>query len=361
MRIYTFYPVLTDLFMANAYSGEDQVKSAQQRSAPSLLLGFMQKLRTSLSRLFLKQPSKSELTRLHQLEKLQREHQGKPFAFDEDNLRYMYFSHKSIQSVMKISAPDELLLGYTRAMMAFLLANPAPRHILMIGLGGGSLVKFCYRHLPQCRITVLEIDAGVIALRAQFMLPADDERLSVIHCDALTYLQQHALQVDAILLDGFDEHGIVQDLNSASFYASCSAALTPTGILVANMWGKRKILVPLLSLLRRQFSQNVWWCRSLDSYNLLVFSFKDRLAGFPASDAPPSLTPELAKSLQLTQLREKMRTLNLAPAIAPANLQAQPGDYEARELVDLTKEMAELMVNDDSLPRNEAEWSAAHR
>lgn len=317
----------------------------------------MQKLRASLARLFLKQPTKIDLPRTRQLEKLQREHQGKPFAFDEDNLRYMYFSHKSVQSAMKLSAPDELLLGYTRAMMAFLLANPAPRHILMIGLGGGSLVKFCYRHLPHCRITVLEIDADVIALRQQFMLPADDERLNIIHCDAVTYLQQQALQVDVILLDGFDERGIVQELNTASFYASCYAALQPSGILVANMWGKRKLLVSLLSELRREFAQNVWWCRSFDSYNLLVFCFKDRLADFPASGSPASLTAELSASLQIPQLSEKMRRLELAPA-AP---EALPGDYAARELVALTKEMAELMVTDESLPRNEAEWSAAHR
>lgn len=354
---YTFYPVLTDFFRANAYSRVYRVKSAQQRFAQLVYLLSMQKLRTSLARLFLKQPSKSELARLRQLEKLQRAHQGKPFTFDEDNLRYLYFSHKSVQSVMKLSAPDELLLGYTRAMMAFLLTNPAPRHILMIGLGGGSLVKFCYRHLPQCRITVLEIDANVIALRRQFMLPDDDERLSIIHCDAVTYLQQHALQVDVILLDGFDEDGIVQELNNPGFYASCYAALTTDGILVANMWGKRKILVPLLSLLRRQFSQNVWWCRSLDSYNLLVFSFKDSLVGFPEFDSTPNLTPQLSQSLQLTRLREKMRTLE----IPPADPLALPGDDEARELVALTKEMAELMVTDDSLPRNEAEWSAAHR
>jgi hypothetical protein len=27
-----------------------------------------------------------------------------------------------------------------------------------IGLGGGSLAKFCYRHLPNSRITVVEIN-----------------------------------------------------------------------------------------------------------------------------------------------------------------------------------------------------------
>jgi spermidine synthase len=317
----------------------------------------MQKLRASLSRLFLNKSSKAELQRAGQIEKLQKEHQGRPFSFDQENLRFMYFSQKSVQSAMKLSAPDELLLGYTQAMMAFLLVNPAPQHILMIGLGGGSLVKFCYRHLPDCQITVLEIDADVINLRQQFMLPDDDGRLRIIHCDAIPYLQQHAMQVDAILLDGFDEIGLVEELNTPSFYAGCYAALKPKGILVANMWGKRKILVPLLSELRRQFSQNVWWCRSLDSYNLIVFSFKDATTVFTTSMRSSAQEVDPNMSLQLIKLLEKMRTLHLDSA----DIEALAGDYEARELVALTKELAELLVNDDSLPRNEAEWSEAHR
>jgi len=35
-------------------------------------------------------------------------------------------------------------------------------------------------------MTVLEIDAHVIALRELFGVPPDDERLQVIHCDGAT-------------------------------------------------------------------------------------------------------------------------------------------------------------------------------
>ncbi len=310
----------------------------------------MQKIRASLSRLFLNKPSKSELARLKQLEQLQQEHQGKPFVFDEGNLRFMYFTKKSVQSAMKINAPDELLCGYTSAMMAFLLINPAPQHILMIGLGGGSLVKFCYRHLPACRITVLEIDADVIALRSQFMVPPDDARLEIIHADAITYLAQQRLQVDVILLDGFDVEGLVEELNTASFYAACHAALNPAGILVANMWGKRQLLVPLLSHLRRQFAQNVWWCRSLDSYNLIVFSLKDKDARFtPAVPANASALDQ-RYALQLTKLNQRMATLRLPKT-----------DYQARELLALSADLATLLVTDDSLPGSDVEWSALHQ
>ena len=317
----------------------------------------MQKIRANLSRLFLKKLSDNESARIKKIEELQEQHQGKPFVFDEGNLRFMYFNQKSVQSAMKIDAPNQLLCGYTSAMMGFLLAKPMPEHILMIGLGGGSLVKFCYRYLPQCRITVLEIDADVIALRDQFMIPADDERLEIIHADAITYLKQHQIQTDVVLLDGFDLDGLVEKLNSASFYTACYAALKPDGILVTNMWGKRKQLINLLTKLRKQFAQNVWWCRSLDSYNLLVFSFKGEKHSFTANMTIKAQTLDQQLPLQLTELSEQMRTLRLPiPSTA-----YETDDYEVKELIALTGQVAELMVTDDKLPASDVEWSDLHQ
>ena len=77
----------------------------------------------------------------------------------------MQFTCAATQSVMSLDDPDALVTAYARKMMAFLLFNSNPKHILMIGLGGGSLAKFCYRHLPNARLTVVEINADVIALR----------------------------------------------------------------------------------------------------------------------------------------------------------------------------------------------------
>ena len=62
-------------------------------------------------------------------------------------------------------------LAYTRAMMAFLLFAPAPREVLMVGLGGGSVALFVHEHLPRTRITVVELDPeGRAAARHLFRL-----------------------------------------------------------------------------------------------------------------------------------------------------------------------------------------------
>jgi spermidine synthase len=86
----------------------------------------------------------------------------KPFILDSGALRYLHFDFDKVQSLMHCDYPDALCLRYTRKMMAFLLFKPRPRRILMLGLGGGSLAKFCYRHLPSATITVVEIDPHVL-------------------------------------------------------------------------------------------------------------------------------------------------------------------------------------------------------
>jgi spermidine synthase len=98
-----------------------------------------------------------------------------PFIVEDQQTRSLHFTHGELQSSMLLERPDELQVDYTRTMMGFLLLNPAPRTIAMIGLGGGSLAKFCHRHLPGAHMTVVDNNPGVIALRRQFGIPDDQQ------------------------------------------------------------------------------------------------------------------------------------------------------------------------------------------
>ena len=158
-----------------------------------------------------------------------------PHVRTRGNRRTLEFAGGDIQSEMLLSAPDVLVLDYARAMMCFALFVPHPRHILMVGLGGGSLVKFCHRHFARTRITVLEISAEVIALREAFRVPPDDARLRVVHADAAEFIRAVPGSFDVILVDGFDAAGMPAALGSAAFYNDCRRALLDGGVLVANV------------------------------------------------------------------------------------------------------------------------------
>lgn len=82
----------------------------------------------------------------------------KPYLTESDGILSLQFDEWSTQSEMSIDDTDELVIPYTRVIMSFLLLEPSPRHVAMIGLGGGSLAKYCYRHLPGTGITAVEIN-----------------------------------------------------------------------------------------------------------------------------------------------------------------------------------------------------------
>lgn len=159
----------------------------------------------------------------------------KPFIYASPISKALHFSMCEVQSRMQLTDPHALALEYTRTMMGFLLFNPAPRNIAMIGLGGGSLAKFCYRYLRESLIRVVEINPHVIALRDEFHVPPDDERFTVIRGDGAQFVRNRSNQCDVLMVDGFDSGGLPSRLCSQRFYDDCRKSLQPGGILVVNL------------------------------------------------------------------------------------------------------------------------------
>jgi spermidine synthase len=190
--------------------------------------------------------------------------------------RTLEFAPGDIQSEMLLARPDALVLAYTRAMMCFALFVPRPRHILMVGLGGGSLLKFCHRHFPECRITVVELRADVIALRNAFLVPPDDARLRVIHADAVDYMRAQAASgahpFDVVLVDGFGADGLPAPLAGAAFYRDCCATLRDGGVLAANVFTYDPRYDAVLAALDTVFARRTCWFDKAAGNNRIVFA-----------------------------------------------------------------------------------------
>ncbi len=128
---------------------------------------------------------------------------ARPFVSMTAKTKELHFVADEVQSSMDLRDPCALNLEYTRAMMGFLLFDAAPAAIGMIGLGGGSMAKFCYRHLPAAKIRVAEINPYVIALRDEFDVPDDDERFSIIEADGADFVRNSPAAFNVLLVDGY--------------------------------------------------------------------------------------------------------------------------------------------------------------
>ncbi|HTQ75449.1 MAG TPA: fused MFS/spermidine synthase [Burkholderiales bacterium] len=154
---------------------------------------------------------------------------------EEDGVRVLQIGGDAIQSAMRLSAPDAIELDYVRAMMAFLLFCPAPRDVLMVGLGAGSMARFVHARMPGTRVTVVEINPGVVTVaRRYFGFPGEDERLEVVIDEGAHAVGQRPAGCDVLVVDGFVDGRVAGSLCTRSFYDSAFAALRPQGVMVAN-------------------------------------------------------------------------------------------------------------------------------
>lgn len=225
----------------------------------------------------------------------------RPFVDETANARALHFSICEIQSRMRLCDPDALDLAYTRLMMGFLLFQPAPRQLTMIGLGGGSLAKFCHRHLPRAQIRAVEINPHVIALRDSFRVPRDGERFSVVRGDGAQVVREAAVPCDVLLVDAYDSDGLPARLSSARFYDDCQQALDPGGVMVVNLHAGHARFDILVDRMRRSFDGQVLVVHAADGSNSIVFAFKGRrLAAVRRSmlRRPPGLSAEAFAALR---------------------------------------------------------------
>lgn len=200
----------------------------------------------------------------------------KPFIIDSGVWRFLHFDLDTVQSAMNLGDPERLSLAYTRKMMAFLLFNRAPQRILLLGLGGGSLAKFCYRRLPGTALTAVEVNPNVIALREEFRVPPDDDRFRVICADGAAYVARLGRSKDVILADACDRTGIAAELDAIEFYQDVHRCLSPGGVFVTNLCGGMNNCAAHVTKLRLVFGDDLMTLQVQPNGNVIVLAFKER-------------------------------------------------------------------------------------
>lgn len=226
-----------------------------------------------------------------------------PFIYEENTTLSMHFDMSAIQSVMRKYDPTYLVLGYTRTMMGFLLLHPSPARIGMIGLGGGSLAKYCLKHLPDTHFTAVEINTSVIALRNKFMIPPDDARFRVLHADGADYVTDDTDPLDVLLLDGFNDQGHPERLCTRQFFDHCYAKLRDGGVLASNLLAQDPSSDTYLARLQDSFSGNVLVVEAEGNVNKIAFACKNHALPHTAAllrERLQALTPRHAVALHHT-------------------------------------------------------------
>jgi spermidine synthase len=155
-------------------------------------------------------------------------------------------------------------------------------------------------------LTVVEIDAGVVAAAAQyFKLPDDPRRLTIEIADGHDYVAATDRSFDLILVDGYDAKSRTGMLDTLPFYCNCQARMREQGLLVTNFLNRSRGVERSLDRMRAAFDRRAFLLPACPSGNII---------GVAATGEPVDFSLEdLAAQARRLQRDTK---LNLLPTVS---------------------------------------------
>ncbi len=120
-----------------------------------------------------------------------------------------------------------------------ILAHGGARRVLIVGGGDGGMAREALKHRAVERVTMVEIDRGVVDLCTTYLPSIGAEafknpRLDLVIADGAAYVKTCQDRFDVIIIDSTDPQGPGAVLFTREFYADCKRCLAPGGILVTQ-------------------------------------------------------------------------------------------------------------------------------
>src|SRR6266478_4724210 len=158
------------------------------------------------------------------------------------------------ESVSNLLDPDDLPLRYAQVMTIATVYPEAPRKILMLGLGGGSISTYLGRFMPEAAITTVEIDPGVITAAKTYFGLRETERMRYRAGDGRVFLSRNDELYDLILLDAYRGGYVPFHLLTREFYTLVKQRLTPGGAAAFNVHDDSKLYASTVKTLGEVFA-----------------------------------------------------------------------------------------------------------
>jgi spermidine synthase len=167
------------------------------------------------------------------------------FVYQTDDLRCLVFTKLNVpagresarQSCIDLHDPDKVVFNYVKMLAGSLFVQPAPKKILIIGLGGATLPDLFARVLPDTKIDLVEIDPAIVKVAHDYFHFSETENMSVTIEDGRVFVRRAGgqdVKYDMIILDAFTDEYIPEHMMTREFIQEVKAILQPDGVLAAN-------------------------------------------------------------------------------------------------------------------------------
>ena len=163
---------------------------------------------------------------------------------DTDHQRLVVFENGRFGRVLTLDGVVQTTEGDNAIYHEMLTHVPVLAHghakdVLIIGGGDGGMAREVLKHSTVERVTMVEIDAGVIDFSKTYLPQLsqgafDDSRLELVIADGAAFVKETEKRFDVIIVDSTDPVGPGEVLFTDTFYGHAKRCLKPGGILVTQ-------------------------------------------------------------------------------------------------------------------------------
>lgn len=117
------------------------------------------------------------------------------------------------------------------------LQRPNAKRVVLLGLGGGEMLRAAKRHLPDVEQLVgVELDPA-IAETARSSFHVEQLGVQIVVEDAASWLaRQPNASIDVLLVDVYDNQVLPKAFRTPAFYAEARRVVGARGAVLQNVW-----------------------------------------------------------------------------------------------------------------------------
>lgn len=238
---------------------------------------------------------------------------------EKDGVRSLLFvdedGTEQRQSAVAMADPGKNQLGYTGSLFTSLLYRYPQDRVLIVGLGGGGMVRFLNESFPDMIVEAVEIDPVVVQLAGEYFGTVPGPRTRLHTRDAFAFFREETGLYDAIYMDAFlrpaPDSGLEEKttrLKTVDFLRTVRSRLVPGGVVAVNLIEAQPETADDLAAIRTVFPTTALF-NVPESGNLVVIGSSE----VPAPDAAElarraaKLDAELAAELSFGELAGNLR------------------------------------------------------
>jgi spermidine synthase len=236
------------------------------------------------------------------------------------------------QSCRFLDNHDKLVFPYAKMVLTSLLVQDNPQRILIVGLGGGTLVHTYSSLFPNAEIVISEIDESVVRVAEKYFDFKTSDKIKAEAVDARIYIKRAGLRgekFDLVILDAFNGDYIPEHLMTAEFLQEVKQLLPENGMVVANTFSTSRLYGAESNTYRNVFG-DIFSLRMGSTGNRIIIASQQPLPDEDTlEERAEAMEPRLLRfDVKLTDMTQYMSTepdwdteeRALTDQYAPANL-----------------------------------------